>query len=95
MLKTLALATILASATASANDDMFAQVFTDWLIVAQDGVAAQDCARDIQSQTGFEIRQVLEISGIIVATSPTADGSALAQVSCVKAYERDGIAFPM
>ena len=71
--------------------EFFSQVFTPWIAVVKDGVSAKACALEVAEITGFDVLQALEITGILVVVSPTADGSALANVPCVLAYEPEQI----
>ena len=82
----------LASNSAPAGEgEFFAQVFTPWIAVVKDGASAKACALEVAEITGFNVLKTLEITGILVVVSPTADGSALANVPCVLAYEPEQI----
>lgn len=80
----------LVAGTAQAND-VFAQVFTDWNVLVKEGADAHQCAQDISTQTGFEIREVLPVLGVVLVTAPTADASALNGVACVEVFEQDSV----
>jgi len=85
------LATTAFSGTAFAND-FFAQVQTNWNVVVKRNYTAAQCAKQIQSRTGFTIANVLSTVGIVSVTTPSADGSQLEEVACVASVELDGTA---
>jgi hypothetical protein len=78
-----------------AEDTMFAQVFTNWIAVVQDGASAQMCAQEIQEKTGYEVTQTLELLGTLAITTPSSDASKLTEIPCILAYEPEAVAFPL
>jgi hypothetical protein len=78
-----------AGSRVSASDDGFAAVFTDWVAVVADGQDASACALEVESSGVGQITGVLSSIGILLVTTPSADGRGLLAVPCIEAIELD------
>jgi hypothetical protein len=72
------------------SQDMYAQVFTNWIVSVNDNDSAKECAKTLAYETGLKVTSVFETIGVFVVETPSADGTSIGLVSCVAAYEQEG-----
>ena len=83
------------ASTASAQGQVFAPVVTDWIVTVQQGWTATECATQILTETGYEVKSVFDAISVLVVETPTTDSSRLDGIACIKSYEVDGIVGPL